>query len=152
MHLGGHGRLGTSPHTHIYNLKFHPIINNNHSGTHQVGKIGLHSTNILGLKNGEEGITKETLKLYLSLCPTILILDFHQTLYNFYHVLFNHLYLLFHNKNRYNIRMQAPRYQHYYWHNQCPIPIIGPLNLFIMLICRPSRHMSLLMFHYRRFN
>jgi hypothetical protein len=34
MHLGGHGSLGTNPHTQIYNLKFHPIINNNNSGTH----------------------------------------------------------------------------------------------------------------------
>ena len=39
MHLGGHGSLGTNLHTRIYNLKFHPIINNN-SGTHQVGKNG----------------------------------------------------------------------------------------------------------------
>jgi hypothetical protein len=77
MHLGGHGSLGTIPHTQIYNLKFHPIINNNNNGTHQVGKTGLLSTNILGFKDGEEDITKETLKLHLSLCPTILILSSH---------------------------------------------------------------------------
>jgi hypothetical protein len=77
MHLGGHGSLGTNPHTQIYNLKFHLITNNNNSVTHQVGKIGLLSTNILGFKDGEEDITKETLKLHLSLCPTILILSSH---------------------------------------------------------------------------
>jgi hypothetical protein len=109
MHIGGHGSLGTNPHTHIYNLKFHPITNNNNSGTHRVGKIGLLNTNILGLKDGEEGITKETLKLHLSLCPTILILSFHQTFRSFCQVLFHHLYLLFHKTNRYNIRMQAPQ-------------------------------------------
>jgi hypothetical protein len=38
MHLGGHGSLGTNLHTQIHNLKFHPIINNHNSGTHQVGK------------------------------------------------------------------------------------------------------------------
>jgi hypothetical protein len=67
----------TNPHTQIYNLKFHPIINNNNNGTHQVGKTGLVSTNILGFKDGEEGITKETLKLHLSLLLTIIILSFH---------------------------------------------------------------------------
>jgi hypothetical protein len=77
IHLGGHGSLGTDPHTQIHNLKFHPIINNNKSGTHQVGKTGLLNTNILGFKDGEEGITKETLKFHLSLCPTILNLSFH---------------------------------------------------------------------------
>jgi hypothetical protein len=77
MHLGGHGNLGTNPHTQIHNLKLQPIINKNNSGTQQVGKIGLHSTNILGFKDGEEGITKGTLKLHLSLCPTILTLSFH---------------------------------------------------------------------------
>jgi hypothetical protein len=54
MHIGGHGSLGIIPHTQIYNPKFHPIINNNNSGTHQVGKTGLLSTNILGYKDGEE--------------------------------------------------------------------------------------------------
>jgi len=29
-----HGILGTNPHIQIYNLRFHPIINNNNSGTH----------------------------------------------------------------------------------------------------------------------
>jgi hypothetical protein len=152
MHLGGHGSLGTSPHTQIYNLKFHPIINNNNNGTQQVGKTSLLSTNILGFKDGEEDITKETLKLHLSLCPTIIIFNSHRTLHNFCQVLFHHLYPLFHNNNCYNIKMQAPRDQHYYWHNQCRIPLISPLNLFTMLICRPSRHMLLLMFHYMRFN
>jgi hypothetical protein len=134
MHLGGHN----IPHTQIYNLKFHPIINNNNSGTHQVGKTGLLSTNILGFKDGEEDITKETLKLDLSLCPTILILTSHRTLYSFCQVLFHHLYLLFHNNNHYNTKMQATQDQHYYQHNQCRIPIIIPLNLFTMLRCRPS--------------
>jgi hypothetical protein len=82
MHLGGHGILGTNPHTQIYNPKFHPIIKNN-SGTHQFGKTGLLSTNILGFKDGEEDTIKETLKLHLSLCRAILILSSHQTLYNF---------------------------------------------------------------------
>jgi hypothetical protein len=108
MHLGGCGILGTNPHTQIYNLKFHPIINNNNSGTHQVGKTSLLSTNILGFKDGEEEITKETLKIHLYLCPTIIILSSHRTLHNFFQVLFHHLYLLFHNNNRYNIKMQAP--------------------------------------------
>jgi hypothetical protein len=133
MHLGGHGSLGTIPHTQIYNLKLHPITNNNNSGTHQVGKTDLLSTKILGLKDGEGGITKETLKLHISLFPTILILSSHRTLCNFCQVLFHHLYLLFHNNNHYNIKMQAPRDQHYYWNNQCRIPIIFPLNLFTML-------------------
>jgi hypothetical protein len=150
MHLGGHGKLGTNLHTRIYNLKFHPTINNN--GTHQVGKPGLHSTNILGFKDGEEGITKGTLKLHLSLCPTILILNFHRTLCNLCQVLFHHLYLLFHNNNCKNIRMQAPRDQIFYRHNQCPIPIISSLNLFTMLRCKPSRCMLFLLFHCRRFN
>jgi hypothetical protein len=99
MHLGGHGSLGTNLHTQIYNLKFHPIIKNHNSGNHQVGKTGLHCTNILGFKDGEEGITKGTLKLHLSLCPTILTLIFHQTFLIFCQVLFHHLYLLFHNNN-----------------------------------------------------
>jgi hypothetical protein len=77
IHLGGHGSLGTNSHTQIHNLKFHPIINNHNSGTHQVGNIGLHSTNILGFKDGKEDITKGTLKLHLSLCPTILTISFH---------------------------------------------------------------------------
>jgi hypothetical protein len=72
MHLGGHDNLGINPHIQIYSLKFHPIINNNNSGTHQVGKTGLLSTNILAFKDGEEEITKETLKLHLSICPTSL--------------------------------------------------------------------------------
>jgi hypothetical protein len=147
MHLGGHGNLGTSPHSQIHNLKFHHIINNNNIGTHQVGKTGLHSTNILGFKDGEEGITKETLKLHLSLCQTNITLSFHRTLYSFCQVLFHHLYLLFHNKNCNNIIMQAPQDQHYYRHNQCPIPIISPLNLFTMLRCSPSQHMLLILFH-----
>jgi hypothetical protein len=107
MHLGGHGSLGINPHTQIYSLKFHPIINNN-SGTHQVGNIGLLSTNILGFKDGEEDTTKETLKLHLSICPTIIILSSHQTLHNFCRVLFHHLYLLSHNNNCYNFKMKAP--------------------------------------------
>jgi hypothetical protein len=74
MYLGGHDSLGAIPHTQIYNLKFHPIINNNNSGTHQVGKTSLLRTNILGFKDGGENRTKETLKIHLSLCPTILIL------------------------------------------------------------------------------
>jgi hypothetical protein len=152
MHLGGHGSLGTNLHTQIYNLKFHPIINNHNSGTHQVGKTSLHSTNILGFKDGEEGITKAILKVHLSLCPTILILSFHQTFHSFYQVLFHHLYLLFHNNNCNNIKMKAPQDRHYYRHNQCPIPITSPLNLFKILRCRPSRHMLLLLFHYKRFN
>jgi hypothetical protein len=65
MHLGGHGSLGINPHTQIYSLRFHPIINNN-SGTHQVGKTGLLSTNILRFKDGGEDTTKETLKLHTS--------------------------------------------------------------------------------------
>jgi hypothetical protein len=80
MHLGGHGSLGINPHIQIYSLKFHPIINNNNSGTHQVGKTGLLSTNILGFKDGGEDKTKETLKLHLSIFPTILILISHRTL------------------------------------------------------------------------
>ena len=151
MHLGGHGSLGINPHTRIYSLKFHPIINNN-SGTHQVGKTGLLSTNILGFKGGGEDTTKETLKLHLSLCTTILILSSHQTLRNFCQVLFHHLYLLSHNNNYSNFKMQAPQNRHYYRHSQCQIPIISPLNLLTMLICRPSRHMLLLLFHYRKFN
>jgi hypothetical protein len=94
MHLGGHGSLGINPHTWICSLKFHPIINNN-SGTHQIGKIGLLSTNILGFKDGGEDTTKKILKPHLSLCPTILILSSHLTLRNFCQVLFHHLYLLF---------------------------------------------------------
>ena len=108
MHLGGHGSLGIIPHTQIYNPKFHPIINNNNSGTHQVGKKGLLSMKILGFKDGEEDISKETLKLHLFLCPTILILSSHRTLHNFCQDLFHHLYLLSHNKKPYNIKMQAP--------------------------------------------
>jgi hypothetical protein len=138
MHLGGHGSLGTNPHTQIYNIKFHPITNNNSSGNYQVGKTSLLNTKSFVLKDGEEGITNETLKVHMSLCTTILILSSHQTLHNFCQVLFHHLYLLFQNNNHYNIIIQAPRDQHYYWHNQCPIPIISPLNLFIMLICGPS--------------
>jgi hypothetical protein len=107
MHLGGHGSLGINPHTQIHSLKFHPIINNN-SGTHQVRKTGLISTNILGFKDGGEDTTKETLKLHLSLCTTILILSSHRTLCNFCQVLFHHLYLLSHNNNFYNFKMQAP--------------------------------------------
>jgi hypothetical protein len=151
MHLGGHGSLGINPHTRIYSPKFHPIINNN-SGTHQVGKTGLLSTNILGFKDGGEDTTKETLKLHLSLCTTILILSSHQTLRNFCQVLFHHLYLLSHNNNHYNFKMQAPQNRHYYRHSQCQIPIISPLNLLTMLRSRPSRHMLLLLFHYRKFN
>ena len=83
IYLGGHDSLGTNPHTQIYNLKFHPIINNNNSGTHQVGKTSLLSTNILGFKDGGEETTKETLNLHLSLCPTILILSSNRTLCNF---------------------------------------------------------------------
>jgi hypothetical protein len=152
MHLGGHGSLGINLHTRIYNPKFHPIINNHNSGTHQVGKTGLHSITILGFKDGEEGITKETLKIHLSLCPTILILSFHRTSRNFCQVLFHDLYLLFHNNNHNNIRMQYPQDQHYYRHNRCPIPIISPLNIFTMLRCRPSQHMLFLPFHCRIFN
>ena len=151
MHLGGHGNLGISLHTQIYSPKFHTIINNHNSGTHQVGKTSLHSINILGFKDGEEGITKGTLMLHLSLFPTILTLSFHRTSYIFCQVLFHHLYLLFQN-NRNNTRMQAPQDQHYYQHNQCPIPIINPLNLFKMLRCKPFRRMLFLLFHYRRFN
>jgi hypothetical protein len=50
--------LGVSLHTQIYHLKFHLIINNHNSGTHRVGKIGLHSITILGYKDGEEGHTQ----------------------------------------------------------------------------------------------
>ena len=83
MHLGGHESLGINQHTQIYSLKFHPIIKNNKNGTHQVGKTGLLSTNILGFKDGEEDITKENLKLDLSLCPTILILSSNLTPHSF---------------------------------------------------------------------
>jgi hypothetical protein len=137
VHLGGHDSPGINLHTWIYSLKFHPITKNHNRGTHQVGKTDLYSITILGFKDGEEGITKETLKLHLSLCPTILTLSFHQTSCSFCEVLFHHLYLLFHNNHK-NTRMQAPQDRHYYRHNQFPITIIIPLNLFTMLRCKPS--------------
>jgi hypothetical protein len=79
MYLGGHGNLGVSLHTRIYHLKFHPIINNHNSGTHQIGKIGLQTMleTTLVYKDGEEGIPKETLRLHLFLCPLILTHIFH---------------------------------------------------------------------------
>jgi hypothetical protein len=125
MHLGGHGSLGINRHTRIYSLKFHPIINNN-SGTHQVGKTGLLSTNILGFKGGGEDTTNAIIKIHLFLCTTILILSSHQTLCNLCQVFFHHLYLLSHNKNYSNFKIQAPPNRYYYRNIQCRIPIISP--------------------------
>ena len=137
MQLGGHGSLGVILHTWIYNLKFHLIINNHKNGTHRVGKTSLHSITILGYKDGEEDIPKETLNLHLSLCPLILTPSFHRTPHKFFQVLFPHLYLLFHN-NPNNIIIQSPQDRHYYQHNQFPVPIINPLNLYTILTCKPS--------------
>ena len=61
-------------------------------------------------------------------------------------------YLLSHNNNCSNFKMQAPQDQHYYRHSHYRIPMISPLNLLTMLRCRPSRHMVLLLFHYRKCN
>ena len=119
MHLGGHVILGVILHTKIYHPKFHPVINNHNSGTHRIGKTGLHNMTILGYKDGEEGIPKETLKIHLSLCPLILTPSFHRTYCIFFQVLFPHLYLLFH-KNPSNTRIESPQDRHYYRHNRCP--------------------------------
>jgi hypothetical protein len=68
MHLGGHGTLGINLHTQIYSLKFHPIINNN-SGTHQVGKNGLLSTNILGWRGGHNQGNPQAPPIHMSNHP-----------------------------------------------------------------------------------